>query len=224
MGQKVNPIGFRTGINRDWQSTWFAGKEYGSLVIEDIKIRKYLEAKLKDSMVSRVCIEKASQTLKVDIHTARPGAIMGQDGALVKELAKNIRKLVSNKEVKINIVEIKNPDLDATLLAQSMAEQLEKRASFRIVQKKIIQRARKAGAKGVKTLVSGRLAGADIAREEGYSEGIVPLHTIRQDIDYGFAEAHTTFGRIGCKVWLSKGDIIIKKDADTSNNPSKEGD
>ena len=203
MGQKVNPVGMRIGISKNWNSRWYADKkEYASLLNEDIKIRKYLTAKLKESLLSHVEIERVKDTVTVSIFTARPGSVLGQDNANIKEITKKVTKIANNKKVKISVVEVKNPSLDANIVAQEMAKQLEERASFRNVQKKAIQRVMKAGAVGCKTAVSG---GADIARSEGYKEGVVSLHTLRMDVDYALAEAKTTYGKLGCKVWISRG-------------------
>lgn len=207
MGQKVNPVGLRIGIIRDWESKWYAGKEYGTLLMEDVKIREYLKQKLKDSAVSHIEIERAANRVNVTIHTAKPGMVIGKGGAEVENIRQYISKL-SNKKVHINISEIKNPELDAILVAESIAQQLERRVSFRRAMKQAIQRTMRSGAKGIKTAVSGRLGGAEIARSEGYSEGTVPLHTLRADIDYGTAEAHTTYGRIGVKVWIYRGEVL----------------
>ena len=209
MGQKVNPVGLRVGVNRDWDSKWYASdKEFATFLHEDIKVREYLEKEVKDAALSTVEILRVKDKVEVNLNVARPGVVVGQDGKRVEEISKQVKKICHGKEVKINVVEVKNPDLDAKLIARSIADQLEARASFRTVQKKAIQRVMKAGAKGIKTSVSGRLAGADIARSEGYSEGVVPLHTLRADIDYATAEAHTTYGRLGVKVWICRGEIL----------------
>ena len=209
MGQKVNPVGLRVGVNRDWDSKWYASdKEFATFLHEYIKVREYLEKELKDAALSTVEIQRVKDKVEVNVNVARPGVVVGQDGKRVEEISKQVKKLCHGKDVKINVVEVKNPDLDAKLIARSIADQLEARASFRTVQKKAIQRVMKAGAKGIKTAVSGRLAGADIARSEGYSEGVVPLHTLRADIDYATAEAHTTYGRLGVKVWICRGEIL----------------
>ena len=207
MGQKVNPVGLRLGIIRDWESKWYAEKDFGSLLLEDLKIRDYLKKKLKDAAVSHIEIERAANRVNVTIHTAKPGMVIGKGGAEVEVIRSQIANM-TNKKVHINIAEIKNPDLDAILVAESIAQQLERRVSFRRAMKQAIQRTMRAGAKGIKTLVSGRLGGAEIARSEGYSEGTVPLHTLRADIDYGTAEAHTTYGRIGVKVWIYRGEVL----------------
>ena len=209
MGQKVNPVGMRVGINREWESRWYANKkDYSTFLIEDVKIREYVEANLKDALVSATDVERSKDTVLVMIKVARPGVVIGQDNKRINEISKQISKICAGKKVNVTIVEVKNPDLDATLIAKQMAEQLEARASFRTVQKKAIQRVMKAGAKGIKTEVSGRLGGADIARSEGYSEGVVPLHTLRADIDFAIAEAATTYGRLGVKVWICRGEIL----------------
>ena len=215
MGQKVNPVGLRVGITRDWNSRWYTNKkDFASLLNEDVKIRKFLTAKLKDALLSHVEIERVKDVVTVSIFTARPGTVLGQDGANIKEITKKLTKLTNGKNVKVSVVEVKNPSLDANIVAQDMAKQLEERASFRNVQKKAIQRVMKAGAVGVKTAVSGRLAGADIARTEGYKEGVVSLHTLRMDVDYALAEADTTYGKLGCKVWISRGLTKREKKVD----------
>lgn len=212
MGQKVHPIGMRIGIIRDWESKWYAGKDYGNLLLEDVKIRKYLKNKLKDSALSHIDIERATGRVNVTIHTAKPGMVIGKGGAEVEVIRNHIASF-SNKKVHINISEIKYPDLIAVLVAESIAQQLERRVSFRRAMKQALQRTMRSGAKGIKTAVSGRLGGAEIARSEGYSEGTVPLHTLRADIDYGTAEAATTYGRIGVKVWIYRGEVLptVKK-------------
>lgn len=208
MGQKVNPVGLRVGIIRDWESKWYAGKDFGDLLLEDVKIREHLKNKLKDSAVSRIEIERAANRVNVTIHTAKPGMVIGKGGSEVENLRNQVTKIAGGKKVHINISEIKNPDLDAILVAESIAQQLERRVSFRRALKQAIQRTMRSGAKGIKTAVSGRLGGAEIARSEGYSEGTVPLHTLRADIDYGTAEAHTTYGRLGVKVWIYRGEVL----------------
>lgn len=210
MGQKVSPVGLRIGIIRDWESKWYAGKDFGTLLMEDVRIRDFLKKKLKDAAVSHIEIERAANRISVTIHTAKPGMVIGKGGAEVENLRLALTKM-TNKQIHINIQEVKHPELDATLVAESIAQQLERRISFRRAMKQAIQRAMRAGAKGVRTIVSGRLGGAEIARSEGYSEGTVPLHTLRADIDYGTAEAHTTYGRIGVKVWIYKGEVLPKK-------------
>ncbi len=210
MGQKVSPVGLRVGIIRDWESKWYSGKDYASLLHEDIRVRDFVKKRLKDSAVSKVEIERAANRLNVSIHTAKPGMVIGKGGSEVEALRKELTKM-TGKKVHININEIKTPELDAYLVAENIAQQLERRVSFRRAMKQAIGRTLRTGAKGVRTLVSGRLGGADIARSEGYSEGTVPLHTLRADIDYGFAEAHTTYGRIGVKVWIYRGEVLPTK-------------
>ena len=207
MGQKVSPVGMRVGIIRDWESKWYAEKEYGTLLQEDVKIREYLFKELKDAAVSHIEIERVKNKVDITIKSARPGVIIGTNGETVEKLKKELIKLTKGKQINIKVVEVANPDLDATLVAQSVAEQLEQRASFRTAQKKAIQKTMRAGAKGIKTMVSGRLGGADIARSEGYSEGVTPLHTLRADIDYALAEAATQYGRLGVKVWICRGEV-----------------
>jgi small subunit ribosomal protein S3 len=208
VGQKVNPVGLRIGIIRDWESKWYAGKDFGNLLLEDVKIREYLKNKLKDSAVSRIEIERAANRVNVTIHTAKPGMVIGKGGSEVEVLRSQVTKIAGGKKVHINISEIKHADLDAVLVAESIAQQLERRVSFRRALKQAIQRTMRSGAKGIKTQVGGRLGGAEIARSEGYSEGTVPLHTLRADIDYGTAEAHTTYGRLGVKVWIYRGEVL----------------
>lgn len=210
MGQKVSPVGLRVGIIRDWESKWYAGKDYADLLHEDIRIREYIYRRLKDAAVSTIEIERAANRVNITIHTAKPGMVIGKGGAEVEALRQELVKM-TGKKVHINISEIKVPELDAKLVAENIAQQLERRISFRRAMKQAIQRTLRAGAKGVRTQVSGRLGGADIARTEGYTEGTVPLHTLRADIDYGFAEAHTTYGRIGVKVWIYRGEVLPKK-------------
>lgn len=211
MGQKVNPVGLRIGVIRDWDSRWYANEgEVADLLQEDIKIRKILEAFYFNAAVSTIQIERLKNRVVLTLHTAKPGMVIGREGSLKNEAIKRLSK-VTDKSIVLNVVEIKKPELDAVLVADSIAQQLENRASFRRVQKMAIQRAMRAGAKGVKTLVSGRLGGAEMARSEGYSEGNVPLHTLRADIDYALAEAMTTYGKLGIKVWIYKGEILPAK-------------
>jgi len=211
MGQKVSPVGLRIGINRNWEANWYANNsDFSKYLEKDLKIRKFLEKKLADAGVSTIEIERNAKRCEVIIHTSRPGVIIGKGGEEIENLKKEISKLV-DEEIQISIVDIKKPDLDAKLVADSIASQIENRASFRMAQKKAIRNVMKAGAKGVKTLVSGRLNGADIARGEGYSEGTIPLHTLRADVDYALSEADTTFGKIGVKVWIYKGEILQDK-------------
>ncbi|MEH7386617.1 30S ribosomal protein S3 [Bacillus sp. JJ1521] len=210
MGQKVNPIGMRVGIIRDWESKWYAGKDYADLLHEDLKVREYIAKRLSDASVSKIEIERAANRINVTVHTAKPGMVIGKGGTEVEALRKALNQL-TGKRVHINILEIKRADLDATLVAENIARQLENRVSFRRAQKQAIQRTMRAGAQGIKTQTSGRLGGADIARAEHYSEGTVPLHTLRADIDYGTAEADTTYGKIGVKVWIYRGEILPTK-------------
>lgn len=214
MGQKVSPIGLRIGIILDWESRWYADKkDVADLLLEDIKIRSLLYELYKNASVSKIEIERSKSRVIITVNTAKPGMVIGRDGATKTAVVEKLKSL-TKKEVYLNIVEIKHPELDAKLVAESIAQQLENRASFRRVQKVAIQRALKTGAKGCKTLISGRLAGAEIARSEGYSEGNVPLHTLRANIDYALAEALTTYGKLGVKVWIYKGEILpAKKEA-----------
>ena len=217
MGQKVSPVGLRIGINKGWEANWYANKNNFSDCLEkDLKIRKYLDKKLANAGVSSVEIERNTKRCEVIVHTSKPGVIIGKGGEEIENLKKEIAKL-TGETVQISIADIKKPDLDATLVAKSIAEQIENRASFRMAQKKAIRNVMKAGASGVKTSVSGRLNGADIARSEGYSEGTIPLHTLRADVDYATAEADTTFGKIGVKVWIYKGEILGNKKAKGGN-------
>ena len=209
MGQKVSPISMRLGINKEFQANWYADKDFAKFLNEDIKIRKYLEAQLKEAALSKVEILRGKNEVKLNISVARPGVVLGQEGANLEVLKAGLKKICAKgEEIKLNVITVENPDLDATIVAYSIADALEKRQSFRTAQKKAIMRVMKAGAKGIKTMVSGRLGGTDIARSEGYSEGVVPLHTIRSDIDYATAEAATTYGRVGVKVWICRGEII----------------
>lgn len=211
MGQKVSPIGLRIGINKTWQSTWYAGnKDFAKFLNNDVQIRNYLEKKLKDAAVSSVLIERTKEKTDVIINSAKPGVIIGHGGEEIEKLKKVLSKLV-DENVQISIKEVKKPDIDAALVAENIAHQIENRVSFRIAQKRAIRNAMKAGAKGIKTSVSGRLGGADMAREEGYVEGNVPLHTLRADVDYAHKEADTTYGKIGVKVWIYKGEILPGK-------------
>ncbi|HCT6973415.1 TPA: 30S ribosomal protein S3 [Enterococcus faecalis] len=210
MGQKVHPIGMRVGIIRDWDAKWYAEKEYAEFLHEDLRIRKFIATKLADAAVSTIEIERAANRVNISIHTAKPGMVIGKGGSEVENLRKELNKL-TGKRVHINIVEIKKPDLDAKLVGEGIARQLENRVAFRRAQKQAIQRAMRADAKGIKTQVSGRLNGADIARSEGYSEGTVPLHTLRADIDYAWEEADTTYGKLGVKVWIYRGEILPTK-------------
>ena len=216
MGQKVSPVGLRVGIIRDWDTAWYANKtEVADLLHEDLRIRKYLEKVYAKAQVSRVIIERVKGSnnkdrIKITLHTAKPGVVIGHEAETKNAVVKTLQ-YKTKKELILNVVEIKRADLDATLVAKSIAEQLEARASFRRVQKVAIQRALKAGAKGAKTLISGRLGGAEMARSEGYNEGQVPLQTLRADVDYAVAEANTTYGKLGIKVWIYKGEVFQKE-------------
>ncbi|MCL5781151.1 MAG: 30S ribosomal protein S3 [Firmicutes bacterium] len=208
MGQKVNPKGLRIGIIKDWEGKWFADKRnYSNLLIEDVKIREFIKRKLYQAGISKTQIERAANRVKISVHTAKPGIVIGRGGAEVEALRKELEKM-TGKQVHVNIVEIKTPETDAQLVAENIASQLEKRIAFRRAMKQTVQRSLRLGAKGIKIACSGRLAGAEIARTEWYSEGKVPLHTLRADIDYGFAEANTTYGKIGVKVWIYKGEVL----------------
>lgn len=220
MGQKVSPIGLRIGINKTWESKWCAGnKDFAKYLENDNKIRKFLSKKLKDAAVSSILIERNAKKTDVIINTAKPGVIIGHGGDDIEKLRKEIAKLV-DENVQISIMEVKNPDVDAALVAENIAHQIENRVSFRIAQKKAIRNAMKAGAKGIKTSVSGRLGGADMARTEHYVEGNVPLHTLRANIDYAHKEADTTYGKIGVKVWIYKGEILASKQKGGNENGS----
>ncbi|BCS80841.1 30S ribosomal protein S3 [Anaerocellum diazotrophicum] len=222
MGQKVHPKGFRIGIIRDWDSRWFANdKDFQKYVLEDFKIRRHIKEKLYHAGISRIEIERAAKRVKVIIHTAKPGIVIGRAGSGVEALRKELEKLTGGKTISLDIKEIKVPELDAQLVAENIAAQLEKRVSFRKAMKQAMARALRSGAKGIKTMVSGRLGGADIARTEWYKEGRIPLQTLRADIDYGFAEAHTTYGRIGVKTWIYKGDILPQKAAASEKGGDK---
>jgi small subunit ribosomal protein S3 len=209
MGQKVHPESMRVGYIHDWKSTWFSEKEFSDYLLEDIRIREHIENKLAHAGLSDITIRKNKNEVEVNIHTARPGIVIGKSGSEVDALRKELHKM-TGKAVKVNILEIKRPELDAKLVAQSIAEQLQNRVAFRRAMKRSLTSAMRSGAKGAKIQVSGRLGGAEMARTEGYSDGRVPLHTMRADIDYGFYEARTTFGRIGVKVWINKGEIMPK--------------
>jgi small subunit ribosomal protein S3 len=210
LGQKVNPIGFRLGINKEWDSKWFAGKEYSSFVYEDYRIRKFLKKKLQQAGVSKIEIERAANKVKLKIHTARPGLVIGRKGAEIQNLTKDLGKII-NREFFIDIQEVRKPEVDAQLLAENIALQLVRRVSFRRAMKKSVSSALRFGVQGIKISCSGRLGGAEMARREWYRKGRVPLHTIRADIDYGFAEAFTTYGVIGIKVTIFNGEILPDK-------------
>ncbi len=212
MGQKVNPYGFRLGVTTDWKSRWFASRqEYVDNVIEDWKIRDFLMTQLPHAAISRVEVERTRDRLRVDVHTARPGIVIGRRGSEADRLRAGLTEISGNAKVQLNIQEIKQPELDAALIAQGVADQLVGRVAFRRAMKRAVQNAQKAGAKGIRVQCSGRLGGAEMSRTEWYREGQVPLHTLRADIDYGFREAHTTYGRIGVKVWIYKGNILPYK-------------
>ena len=211
MGQKVHPYGFRLGVTTDWKSRWFSEKDYKQNLIEDFRIRDFLMRELERAAVSRVEVERTRDRLRVDVHTARPGIVIGRKGAESQRLTAGLQKITNNPKVQLNIVEIKQPELDAALIAQGVGDQLAGRVSFRRAMKRAVQTAQKAGAIGIKVQCSGRLGGAEMSRSEWYREGRVPLHTLRADIDYGFREAKTTYGRIGVKVWIYKGDVLPYK-------------
>ena len=211
MGQKMDPNGLRVGIIKDWNSKWYAdSKHFGDYLVEDHKIRVYVKKKLYISGISKIVIERTPKFVKVNVHTAKPGLVIGKGGNLAESLKDELKKMI-NKEVNLNIIEVKEPDMNAQLVAENIAGQLERRISFRRAMKQCMQRTMKAGALGIKTSVSGRLGGADMARTEFYKEGTIPLQTLRADIDYGFAEADTTYGKIGVKVWIYKGEVLPAK-------------
>ena len=212
MGQKVNPHGLRVGVIKDWDSKWYAEADFADNLVEDNKIRTYLKKKLYSAGVSKIEIERASDRVKVILYTAKPGVVIGKGGAEIEKIKADVQKLTTKKLV-VYIKEVKRPDRDAQLVAENIALQLENRVSFRRAMKSTMSRSLRAGAKGIKTLCSGRLAGADMARSESYNEGTIPLHTLRADIDYGFAEADTTFGKVGVKVWIYKGEVLPTKAA-----------
>jgi small subunit ribosomal protein S3 len=223
MGQKVNPIGLRLGINRTWDSRWYSGKnDYGKLLHEDIKIREDLSEALKQAAVSKIVIERPHKKCRVTIHSARPGVVIGKKGADIEKLRKKVAAL-TDSDVVINIVEIRKPELDAQLVAESIAQQLERRVAFRRAMKRAVQSAMRLGAEGIRINCAGRLGGAEIARMEWYREGRVPLHTLRADVDYGTAEAHTAYGTCGVKVWVFKGEIL-EHDPMASERRATEGD
>ena len=210
MGQKVNPHGIRLGIVKTWDAKWYADKDYAENLHEDIKIRAYLKDSLKIAGVSRIETERSKNRLKLTIHTAKPGMVIGRGGSGIEQIKEGLKKY-TEKHVDINIAEIKQPDMDSTLVAENIAGQLERRIAFRRAMKQAVGRTMRMGAKGIKIMVSGRLGGAEIARKESYREGSIPLHTLRADIDYGTAEAHTTYGRIGIKVWIFKGEVLSER-------------
>ena len=211
MGQKVSPVGLRIGVNKDWESKWYASnKDFSTYLNNDVKIRKFLEKKFKAAGIAKIVVERNAKRCEVIMYVQTPGLVIGQNGTEIENVKKQVSKLVK-EDIQISVVEVKNPDLIAKLVAETIAHNIENRVSFRVAQKKAIRNTMKAGAKGIKTLVSGRLGGADIARGEGYSEGTTPLHTLRADIDYATAEADTTYGKIGVKVWIYKGEILNKE-------------
>lgn len=214
MGQKIHPIGFRVGVIRDWESKWYLDKGYADALVEDVQLRRYIKKKLYAAAISKIEIERAANRIKVTIHTARPGIIIGRGGKGVDELKADIEKIVG-KQAHVNVQEIRRPELEAQLVAESIASQLEKRVSHKRAMRQSIQRTMRMGAKGIKTLASGRLGGAEMARSESDKQGKIPLHTLRADIDYGFAEAATTYGNIGIKVWIYRGDILPGQKAET---------
>jgi small subunit ribosomal protein S3 len=207
LGQKVHPHGFRLGITRTWDSRWFSNKDYGSFLIEDLKLRDFIKKRLAQASISRIEIERAAGKIRVVIHTARPGIVIGPKGSEIEKLRRELLK-ISDKEIIVDVKEIRKPEIDAQLVAENVAQQLERRIAFRRAMKKAVSSSLKSGAKGIRIATAGRLGGAEMARREWYREGRVPLHTLRADIDYGFAEARTTYGVIGIKVWVFKGEII----------------
>ena len=222
MGQKVNPYGIRLGINKTWSSRWFSKNEYTKLLHQDLKIKKYVEKKLKNASISKINIERAAKKLRLSIYSSRPGIIIGKKGADIETLKNDLSKM-SNLEVFLDIKEVRKPEVEASLVAENIASQLEKRISFRRAMKKAVQSAMRLGAKGVKVVCSGRLGGAEIARTEKYHEGSVPLHTLRGDIDYATAEAETTYGICGIKVWINKGEILSKDPYASENKQIDQG-
>lgn len=221
MGQKVNPHGFRVGVIKDWDSRWYADKKnFADYLVQDDKIRKYLKKKLFTAGISTIEIERAAKRVKVTINTSKPGMVIGKGGSGVEQTRKELEKMIGGN-VSVNVEEIKRPETNAQLVAENIASQLERRVSFRRAMKQSMQRSAKYGIKGIKTSVSGRLGGADMARTEGYSEGTIPLQTLRADIDYGFAEADTTYGKIGVKVWIYKGEVLQKAKVENKSQASK---
>ncbi len=219
MGQKIHPHGLRVGIIKDWDSRWYSKKDFSDQLLEDFEIRKHIKKKLFTSGISRIEIERAANRVRITVNTAKPGMVIGRGGSGVDELKKELEKM-TDKQVSINVVEVKVPDIDAQLVSENIASQLERRISFRRAMKQSITRALRSGAEGIKTMVSGRLGGAEIARTEMYHEGTIPLQTLRADIDYGFTEANTTYGKIGVKVWIYKGEVLPEK---PKQNPKEGG-
>lgn len=222
MGQKTNPIGLRLGIIKGWDSNWYGGKKFDEKLVEDTQIRKYLTARLSKASVAKISIERTLKLVTITVHTARPGIIIGKGGQEVDKLKEELKK-ITKKEVQINISEIKRPELEASLVARNVASQIEGRISFRRAIKTAIASTMRAGAEGIKILISGRVGGAEMARSEMYKDGRIPLHTLRADIDYSLAEAHTTYGRIGIKVWICKGEIYGKPELVPTGAPEKTG-
>lgn len=222
MGQKISPVGFRIGVIKDWNSRWYAEKDYQQLLHEDLQVRDFIKKELEGSGISNIEIGRAASNMRVTIHTAKPGMVIGKGGSGVDKLRRDLEKK-TGKKVHINIVEIKVPELDAYLVAESIAQQLVRRIAFRRAMKQAIFRTMRAGAKGIKVMCKGRLAGAEMARTEKFHEGTVPLQTLRADIDYGFVEAHTTYGRIGVKVWIYKGEVLPKSKEQTTEQPKEGG-
>ena len=220
MGQKVHPHGLRVGVIKGWDSKWYAGKDYEKFLLEDIKIREFIKEKLFLSGISKVEIERASNKARISIHTAKPGMVIGRQGSNIELLKSDLKKM-TDSAIDINIVEVKTPDMDATLVAENIAAQLERRIAFRRAMKQCVGRTMRMGAKGIKITCGGRLGGAEIARTEHYHEGTIPLQTIRADIDYGFAKANTTYGRIGVKVWIYKGEVLQVQE--NTRKPRREG-
>lgn len=219
MGQKVNPKGFRVGVIKEWDSKWFADKEdFSDLLVEDHKIRELIKKEVYDAGISDIEIERAVNNIKISVYTGKPGMVIGKGGAGVEELKKKVEKIAPNKRIIINVEEIRNQDVNAQLVAENIASQLENRIAFRRAMKQAVGRTMRAGALGIKTQVSGRLNGADMARTEGYNEGKVPLQTLRADVDYGFAEADTQYGKIGCKVWINRGEVLPGEKASRQPN------
>jgi small subunit ribosomal protein S3 len=223
MGQKINPVGFRLGIVRGWDSNWFGGKEFSDKLVEDQKIRKYIDARIQKGGIAKVVIERTIKRITLTIHTARPGVVIGKGGTEVDKIKEELKKL-TGKDVQINIFEIKRPELDARLVGESIAQQLEARISYRRAMKQAIASSMRVGAEGIKIKLSGRLAGADMARTEQYKEGRIPLHTLRADIDYAISEAQTVYGKIGIKVWIFKGEIFGKRDLSPNIGVVSQGD
>ena len=221
MGQKVNPHGLRVGVIKGWDSKWYADKDYEKFLLEDIKILEFIKEKLFLSGISKVEIERASNKARISIHTAKPGMVIGRQGSNIELLKSDLKKMTESA-IDINIVEVKTPDMDATLVAENIAAQLERRIAFRRAMKQCVGRTMRMGAKGIKITCGGRLGGAEIARSESYREGSIPLHTLRADIDYGTAEAHTTYGRIGVKVWIYKGEVLPESKEAVKAAPAKE--